>query len=137
MEFALNLGWLVLTLLLCAGCVEAWRRERLHVPLGPALGCCCLLACLLFPVISMTDDLQQGSLEMEGRVRALSLVNAAALPSALLLTATFHAMVFLWALARTRLLWLAAPRERRLQLSARMTVALAVRPPTVFRAAFA
>ena len=131
MELALNLGWLGLTILLGVGCLWADRAGRLRLPLRLALGCAFLLAMLLFPAISMTDDLQRSNAEVEMRVRMHSLAELASLPStAELLPLLLFALLFAGAVARTRLLWLTLPRERRGVAQDTHVLALAVRPPT-------
>lgn len=67
MELALNLGWLLIVGLLFASVGWEHRRGRLRLPLKLALGCAAVLALLLFPAISMTDDLQQAQQMAEGQ----------------------------------------------------------------------
>ena len=60
MELALNLIWLgVSTLLLLAGIAHVARGADDRCPTFAAIALVCLV-CLLFPVISMTDDLNSG-----------------------------------------------------------------------------
>jgi hypothetical protein len=63
LELALNVAWLALSALLVVFCTF-WgrpscnsRRQRIVV----AVALACLIAFLLFPVISMTDDLTSGA----------------------------------------------------------------------------
>lgn len=62
METLLNLAWLVISAaLLLIGLVHATRSARNRSRVIAAIAMICLI-CLLFPVISMTDDLNSGSL---------------------------------------------------------------------------
>ncbi len=69
METALNLLWLSVAMLLCGSCVVAGRRGKLRLSLWTGLICSVLLAVLLFPAISMTDDLQAANSGMELSLR--------------------------------------------------------------------
>ena len=92
MELALNLSWLVVTCLLFASVGVAHRRGRLRLSFKLALGCTAVLALLLFPVISMTDDLQQAQMLCEtisghlaGTPNALPVSSTTAFAAALVL----------------------------------------------------
>lgn len=67
MELALNLVWLVLA----AGLLISWGAHALSFPekhrlATAALALACVI-CLLFPVISITDDLNSGATVFEAR----------------------------------------------------------------------
>ena len=69
MEFLLNLLWLAIVTLLFAATVQAHRRGLLRCSLPLALGCVAVLAVVLFPALSMTDDLQRSRLDTESMDR--------------------------------------------------------------------
>ena len=71
MEFLLNLLWLVAVVLLFAATMRTHRRGQLRCSLPLALGCVALLAMVLFPALSMTDDLQRSRLDTESMGRHL------------------------------------------------------------------
>jgi lipoprotein signal peptidase len=66
-EFALNFAWLVLSLTLVLVCViygrPAFNSKVQRIVVAVSLAC--LIAFLLFPVISMTDDLNSGAVLAE------------------------------------------------------------------------
>ena len=105
MEVALNLSWLVVTCLLFASVWVAHARGKLHLSLKLALACTAVLALLLFPAISMTDDLQQAQLLCEGHwagvpdtvheTLAVSFGNAMGLLSLLLIAMATYLLVLL------------------------------------------
>lgn len=67
MEVTLNIAWLLLSLALIAMCSFQGRAEhhsRAH-RLAVAISLACLIAFLLFPMISMTDDLNSGAVVFE------------------------------------------------------------------------
>ena len=57
MELFLNIVWLSVSIVLVILCVHSIRHERTKLSWSAAVALCLLLV-LLFPVISMTDDLQ-------------------------------------------------------------------------------
>jgi hypothetical protein len=62
LELALNIAWLILSLALVAACIAYGRpavNSRSH-RIVVAISLACLIAFLLFPIISMTDDLNSG-----------------------------------------------------------------------------
>lgn len=63
MELALNIAWLIVSALLILFCTiwgrPAWNSRGQRIVVAVALAC--LIAFLLFPVISMTDDLTSGA----------------------------------------------------------------------------
>lgn len=64
MEVALNIAWLVLSaglVLFCSMYSRPFRRSR-GQRIVIAIALACLIAFLLFPVISMTDDLSSGAM---------------------------------------------------------------------------
>lgn len=67
MEFALNVAWMVLSLTLVVVCViygrPAFNSKAQRIVVAVSLAC--LIAFLLFPVISMTDDLNSGAVLVE------------------------------------------------------------------------
>ena len=67
MEFTLNFAWLVLSLTLLVLCVvygrPAFNSKAQRIVVAVSLAC--LIAFLLFPVISMTDDLNSGAVLAE------------------------------------------------------------------------
>lgn len=65
MEHVLNLLWFALSMLLAVAVLHANSLGRLRCSLRVALGCTALLALLLFPALSMTDDLQRARLDTE------------------------------------------------------------------------
>ena len=71
MEYLLNLLWLVVVMLLCAAAVRSHARGKLRCSLRLALGCVALLAIVLFPALSMSDDLQRARLDTESMGRHL------------------------------------------------------------------
>ncbi|WP_419806477.1 hypothetical protein [Terriglobus sp.] len=131
MEFALNLGWAVLTLLLCGLCLAAARFGKLRLSLPAAFGCTLLLAVLLFPAISMTDDLQRADYALEQRARHLIYLAPVPVDLSFGLLVTTLVLILLAVCCTTRL---------RLQLRLRFVIAgmemlrtatpLQVRPPT-------
>ena len=58
-------------MLLIAAVVRADARGQLRCSLRIALGCVALLAIVLFPALSMTDDLQRARQDMESMSRHL------------------------------------------------------------------
>ena len=63
MELALNIAWLILSALLVLFC-SIWGRPAFNSKgqrIIVAVALACLIAFLLFPVISMTDDLTSGA----------------------------------------------------------------------------
>ncbi|HWG87381.1 MAG TPA: hypothetical protein VN679_06325, partial [Candidatus Acidoferrales bacterium] len=67
MELALNLAWLVLSLILVILCI-AYGRPAFNTRaqrIAVAVSLACLIAFLLFPMISMTDDLNSGAVLAE------------------------------------------------------------------------
>lgn len=70
-EHLLNLLWLLVVTLLFAHAVRARSRGQLRCSLPIALGCVALLALVLFPALSMTDDLQRARLDVETSGRHL------------------------------------------------------------------
>lgn len=63
MELALNIAWLILSALLVLFC-SIWGRPAFNSKgqrIVVAVALACLIAFLLFPVISMTDDLTSGA----------------------------------------------------------------------------
>ena len=64
-EHLLNLLWLVVVSALFAATVIGDRRGKLPCSLPVALGAVVLLAIVLFPAVSMTDDLQRAKLAAE------------------------------------------------------------------------
>lgn len=73
-EHFLNLLWLLVATLLFAFAVRARSREQLRCSLAVALCCTALLALVLFPALSMTDDLQRATLDVEATGRHLGIV---------------------------------------------------------------
>ena len=63
-EYLLNLLWLAVVMLLVAAVSRAHFRGQLRCSLPLALGCAALLAIVLFPALSMTDDLQRARMDM-------------------------------------------------------------------------
>ena len=130
-ETALNLSWLAVSALLVAGCAFANRRRMLRVPLGSALACSLLLAVVLFPAISMTDDLQRVNLEAEAGLRTAmtvlqSLIAEPEVHLAALLVLALGALSLLL-LAR---LSTASSRQDRLPARVLWFRPAAIRPPT-------
>jgi Ca2+/H+ antiporter len=70
-EYLLNLLWLAVVALLSVAAVRAHARGQLRCSLRIALGCVALLAIVLFPALSMTDDLQRARLDTESMGRHL------------------------------------------------------------------
>jgi hypothetical protein len=70
-EYLLNLLWLAVVTLLSFAAVRAHARGQLRCSLRLALGCVALLAIVLFPALSMTDDLQRARLDTESMGRHL------------------------------------------------------------------
>lgn len=68
-EHLLNLFWLLLSAALFAHAARAHGRSQLRCSLPLAFGCTALLALLLFPALSMTDDLQRSRLDVEQTAR--------------------------------------------------------------------
>jgi len=67
LELALNLAWLVLSLILVILCI-AYGRPAFNTRaqrIAVAVSLACLIAFLLFPMISMTDDLNSGAVLAE------------------------------------------------------------------------
>ncbi|WP_047487328.1 hypothetical protein [Terriglobus sp. TAA 43] len=65
MEHLLNLLWLTVVSVLFASTVAFNRRGMLRCSLPVALGVVGLLAIVLFPAVSMTDDLQRAKMAAE------------------------------------------------------------------------
>jgi hypothetical protein len=70
-EHLLNLLWAVVVTVLAISAVRAHARGKLRCSLAVALGCTALLALVLFPALSMTDDLQRAKLDTETSSRHL------------------------------------------------------------------
>lgn len=132
METALNLGWLAVTIVLMTGCLIASRRHMLRVPLGSALACSFLLAVVLFPAISMTDDLQRINLEAEAGLRTASnmLQSLIAEPEGHLAALLVLTLAALCTLLLVRLS-IASSRQDRLPARVRWFRPAAIRPPTL------
>jgi xanthine/uracil permease len=64
-ELLLNLVWMALSITLFVVCVRHRRTGRGAQPLVVVIGCILLIALILFPAISATDDLASVGLEME------------------------------------------------------------------------
>lgn len=71
MEYLLNLLWIAVAMVLFTGAIRAHARGQLRCSLPLALGCVALLAMVLFPALSMTDDLQRARLDTESMGRHL------------------------------------------------------------------
>lgn len=72
MEHLLNLMWLFVVAILFLAAVCAQQRNQLRCSLAVALGCTAILTLVLFPALSMTDDLQCAHLDVESSARSLS-----------------------------------------------------------------
>lgn len=70
-EHLLNLLWLAIALTLFVKAFRLHARRQLRCSLPVALGCTALLALVLFPALSMTDDLQRAKLDVETSIRHL------------------------------------------------------------------
>jgi hypothetical protein len=70
-EHLLNLLWLSVASVLAFLAVRGHRRGTLRCSLVIALGCTALIALVLFPALSMTDDLQRAKLDTETSSRHL------------------------------------------------------------------
>jgi len=70
-EHLLNLLWLSVASVLAYLAVRGHRRGTLRCSLVVALGCTALIALVLFPALSMTDDLQRAKLDTETSSRHL------------------------------------------------------------------
>ena len=71
MESLLNVAWVLVSCALMVGALIAQRRGVLRTSVPVALGCTMLVAVLLFPALSMTDDLQRQRLDVERQGRTL------------------------------------------------------------------
>lgn len=71
MEYLLNLLWIAVAALLVTATVRAHARGQLRCSLPLALGCVALMAMVLFPALSMSDDLQRARLDTESMGRHL------------------------------------------------------------------
>lgn len=137
-EQLLNMLWLLVAILLLAYAVRARSRGQLRCSLAVSLGCTVLLALVLFPALSMTDDMQRATLDVESSSRHLgSLLLLGSLDDA------HHVPVTLWPALLLMILF--AGRSVRPGMLARLfTVAPApklsgprpeaVRPPPFLRA---
>lgn len=101
MEHLLNLLWLGVVILLVAAVARASRLGQLRCSLPLALGCVALMAVVLFPALSMTDDLMRARLDLESMGRHLgnsllpgSLEDAQPVPTVFVSTLLF---MLLWA----------------------------------------
>ena len=100
MEYLLNLLWLAVVMLLSFAAVRAHARGQLRCSLRLALGCVALLAIVLFPALSMTDDLQRARLDAESMGRHLGGTLLGSLEDAQHLQSAFLPMlllILLWA----------------------------------------
>lgn len=70
-EHLLNLLWLSVASVLAFLAVRGHQRGALRCSLLVALGCTALIALVLFPALSMTDDLQRAKLDTETSSRHL------------------------------------------------------------------
>jgi hypothetical protein len=70
-EHLLNLLWLLVASALAFMAARGHRRGTLRCSLVVALGCTALIALVLFPALSMTDDLQRAKLDTETSSRHL------------------------------------------------------------------
>ena len=70
-EHLLNLLWMLVASVLALLAVRGHRRGTLRCSLAVALGCTALIALVLFPALSMTDDLQRAKLDTETSSRHL------------------------------------------------------------------
>ncbi len=70
-EHLLNLLWLMIASTLFLQAARSHSRGQLRCSLPVALGCTALLALVLFPALSMTDDLQRAKLDVETSERHL------------------------------------------------------------------
>lgn len=73
-EHLLNLLWLSVVGVLFASVVRCGRKGLLRCSMPVALGATVLLALVLFPALSMTDDLQRAKMDTESTCRHLSAV---------------------------------------------------------------
>ncbi len=122
--------------LLCGACVLARKRNRLRVAFGSALVCSLLLAIVLFPAISMTDDLQRVNLEAEVGLRSTvalldaSLAEPADLACRLAVTVVLAAILAMGVRLLARMA-MVQTRQDRLPMRVRWYRPAAVRPPTL------
>lgn len=80
-ETLLNLVWVAVASVLVCGVLLGSRRGWLRPSLRVALGCTVVLALLLFPAISMTDDLQLATFDCEAGARHVVAMLLGSLPS--------------------------------------------------------
>ena len=71
-EHLLNLLWLCVAGGLFAAAIASGRRGLLRCSLPVALGAMALLALVLFPALSMTDDMQRAKMDTESSGRYLA-----------------------------------------------------------------
>lgn len=65
MAHLLNLLWLTVVSVLFTATIVASHKKMLRCSLPVALGVVCLLAVVLFPAISMTDDIERAKMAAE------------------------------------------------------------------------
>jgi hypothetical protein len=138
-EHLLNLLWLIVASLLFTVIVRSHVRGKLRCSLAVALGCATLIALMLFPAVSMSDDLQRAKLYGEANGHHGNLLLLRSLEDNELADAlVFGSSLLLWMIAAMVALGrMARPRQVLASALARGIRPDAVRPPPVFRFASA
>jgi hypothetical protein len=134
-EHLLNLLWLLVATVFFIGTVLGHSRGILRCSLPVALACTVLLVLILFPALSMTDDLQRAKLAAETNGRGDVILLLRTMEDGLERQAVVFPIMLLLMLVALRLL--AAERLLRhsdVPLSQRLSRVRpdAVRPPPVF-----
>jgi uncharacterized iron-regulated membrane protein len=88
MELILNLVWLTTAVIAFAGAVIWTRRERTHRPVAAAIILTACIMAVLFPVISMSDDMQAAVAVVETSFSARRIILSAVSQLATVLTFT-------------------------------------------------
>jgi hypothetical protein len=103
-EHLLNLLWLVVATVFFVGTVVGRSRGILRCSLPVALGCTALLVLILFPALSMTDDLQRAKLAAETNGRGDVVLLLRAMEDGLDRQVVLFPMILLLLLIASRLL---------------------------------
>jgi cytochrome c oxidase assembly factor CtaG len=98
-EHLLNLLWLIVASLMFTVIIRSHVRGTLRCSLRVALGCAALIALMLFPAVSMTDDLQRAKLYSEAGHSGNLLLLRSLEDSDLSDTLVFASPLLLWMVA--------------------------------------
>ena len=132
MELIFNCAWAFLSIALLAAACHQVRRGRVSLPMASALALALMIAIILLPVISISDDIldaQQSALPISGQLWRIATQDASSIYDRVLVLGAFL-LCLLACLSGTRRLFQARMVVR--PLAGRLARSQRLRPPPAF-----